>query len=1360
MPDAIDRLLDALEGRTPRPELDNPIVRILAGAGLYGEEGRQEFSYRRFPDKAPRELRSHFTLLKAQDEEALNAVTEKDRSDRVARFVTGGIPFVSSLLGRKARKEYEAAVERYKADEYEDDDKGRGQVERQRDAHRIARYEQEQNLVSQFQKKYPLTAAGSGAMALVGESVIGGAPLRALAPAVQAGGAVPSLLKGGTQLAAHTAVTPSLYAHGSSESDTTNFVRGMILNKALGSVGRASSSVTSQVPTTFGRATGRATVGAVAFPVEQQAADALTSVVDEFLPEAMQFKTKYGLVGHMLNGEEGVAKEATTQAVMGAVFAAAHATNPKARKAAFDAEMTRYRDFMDAQRAKGFSEKAAAKRWLEAYQQAMERETLRAQEPVQPTTEAPLERTPVEPSITPREGEIVAPERSPAFPEMRTEPATPEVAPSAQSRLEQMRAKQKPVEAAPQARREGLQGQYPDLPETAGKLEDLDLWMSSPLPKVGRPAKEPVDASRMEMMQEKGARTTPEELGKGELYSGFPFGFKALDKMTEWVFGKARGSDPQGFRLDTDPNPDNPRAMTPHDIGREAAATQLGARKSSDAELAITTYAWEVHQGRQLANVWLLGRKPGSDPFPKAKDGTVELANGQRGYLADVIEAELRAPGSQPLTPPQRAAVQMWANVRAKQEQARVAEGLKPSGDPAYFHRAVIEAPSIVEAGKQIIGAGGKPGAKQSIQKKRSFDTEAEGAQNGVKYKSFHDSIADYIEQSNRQIADHRLANDPLLGGVEVWKKTFKALLAENKGALADITDRAEKAKLVATLKALAIERSGNVHIAPAFKGKEYDPLVKALLETMYGERTNTYLSFADAVGKELKQLVLSADMSYGTLQLQSMLVSNPVRWAKAMAAGGEGIFNPDALRRRITSKPEYQQAVNEMVQAGGQFNTLPDLAHGAGQKATLASKIPLLDRFTRAMSTAIDTAKIELWLANRPKNKAEFPRAMEAIENVVGQGRMEQLGMTPGRAFLERFLFLSPSFYRSHFKLLQQALQGGAPGKIARKQLGALAGAAIVLPLAGLYALKSSGQISDEELEERLNPSRGKFLMVPVKLGDKRMEVGFGGLYLSVLRTLAQAKDYATDQRPDNPMGKFYRGHAGMVPRIVADLLTGEDVQGEPVTWKGSAANLLPLPLQEPTREVVRRAEGEEGQSAAQLAVGAGAGFAGLRSWDEPDAEPRMEKLRALAKEKYGKRYEELNLIDQARINKAVGERESTPASASQQERGAAMAKLRQERLVKAVKEETRGRLKTLKHALPGYDPTISIGGVHVRLSREQAEAYEKLLAEEYDRTVAAWKMPNLQAVSAKRREDYIVEQLKNAKERAQIKLIKTWKR
>lgn len=266
---------------------------------------------------------------------------------------------------------------------------------------------------------------------------------------------------GAARLAATTAAMPSLYgeaanqraqAQGGSAYDLKNigpaFAQGMILNKILGSMGKSGETLVSGknlmggIENGYVRNVARLGIGAVQFPAEQQIADNVTSTADLLLPEAYQFKTKYGVLGELVNGSKGEAgQKFAMQAVMGAIFKAVHAVGAeRERKAAFAAELQRYNDKLESLARRGLSSQRVFDSATGEMGQEREAEVAQVtkQAPVEPQTapeptpsNAPPAAGATQPdTIAPPEGTSTppaAPGASPAIAPVEQPPAQPPV---------------------------------------------------------------------------------------------------------------------------------------------------------------------------------------------------------------------------------------------------------------------------------------------------------------------------------------------------------------------------------------------------------------------------------------------------------------------------------------------------------------------------------------------------------------------------------------------------------------------------------------------------------------------------------------------------------------------------------------------------------------------------------------------------------------------------------------------------------------------------------------------------------------------------------------------------------------------
>lgn len=837
----------------------------------------------------------------------------------------------------------------------------------------------------------------------------------------------------------------------------------------------------------------------------------------------------------------------------------------------------------------------------------------------------------------------------------------------------------------------------------------------------------------------------------------FPTGVVIGDlakKAMRAIFGKARGNDPD-WKPDADPNLDNPRTLPPARVMRKTAYNQVGSSNATPEQVATTTWMYSSQVGRDLGN-YLETRYAGREnPFKDMPD------------WQDKIEAEIREPGSQHFNAEQNKFVDdVWLPLLEKVHGWFEAEGIKFYNEDGsvktkeqmlregYFHRGVVDPRTDAEKAAQPPGTR-KPGYKPGYKKNRNDATLAENEEAGVEYMGPYESIVDFVRESYREIVDKRFADDPMMGGEDLVPKLVARYMAANKEWL-DKMPKEEYEKAKGELIRLAKQNAqGNVSFVPAMKGKMYPPEGKKQADAVFGERSGPILKKAAALNQEIRNLTLGADASHVLMQTLPALFSNPIRWARSIAKVPRALFDGALLAKEAARRPEMAEAMPQWVEGGGSLSQPVEGTIAKGKSAV--SRLPYVGkvfdnvygRASQAMSQTLDLVKLELFIANKqgvePK---EWPRLIEAIENSMGQGRMEKLGMTPERAFLERTALLAPSYYRSAIGLLKHAFTRGAAGKYARKSLGSLAAGVMGTAIAALYALKSQGEISDEEMEERLNPARGKFLMIPIPMaGGKKMEVGFGGLYVSMARTLGNSVRYAEGQTDENPAARWYRGHAGSLVRSAWDIGSGQDFLGRPVSpLEVAAKSVSPLSLQ----------AGLMGEgNALQRIAGVATSGVGLRSYPGTDEAADLDRVRLAAQREYGKRYEDLDYAEQAKLVRQFGP-EKEPASPAAIARAMQNDQLRAQRLRGMVSKGTREVLEELKVAVPSYDAKLSVQGVPVPLTKSRQDLYEKLLAEEYDRGVAAWPLDRLREAPTKAREAFIKRSFEAAKVRAKSRLVR----
>lgn len=836
----------------------------------------------------------------------------------------------------------------------------------------------------------------------------------------------------------------------------------------------------------------------------------------------------------------------------------------------------------------------------------------------------------------------------------------------------------------------------------------------------------------------------PTEVEPGVLFGGFPAPVwlqKFANSVSDWLFSSPQRAAEPPVKIDRKhvlPRLQRQAEQTlianaPRGVSSWGGIGRLFDNRGSNdpVDHAVTTRAYNRHVGDSLAALWAQ-TQPAERPFLTAgPDGRIELANGRRAHMADVFEAELRRRGSQPLTREQRD--WLWNTYRPLQKDFLAmmrAEGVRSFVDdngnviplrPDYFPRPAVgkqghDAPSGPGSPP---GGPQRPGSKSFFQKERKYKTERAGARGKVLYDPDAVSrVTKMIQGGYRAVADHRLANDPSLGAQpakgHVWLETEF------------------------------------VHGAPAFAGKVYPVEVARKLQAAYGETTPGWLRSAEGASQTMKGAVLSGDVSAPFVQGLPLLLTSPRAWGRAYGQSVKAIADPGALGKYVSANRE---SASRFVQSGGSVGRLQDYLQGLEKGGTLA-KLPLFERMGRAHGTFLDVAKLELWNAWEPLAKPNERAALvEFIENLVGQSRMEAAGLNPSRLAAERALILAPSYYRTAPHLVATMLQRGLPGKLARRSLGKFLGG---LALSHVGLMLAVG-LDWDEIGERLNPSKGKFLKVPVSIGGVKMEVGAGHIFTSLTRLVGDGVEYFTSDNPidtgsqGNPVIRWLRGHAGPMPKLAIDLFTGEDFLGNRQPASEAALRAFePLVIQQ-----FFHGEGDVPQNAAEAL----AGFFGLQAFPENPNAAYHGLLQQESRKSLGKGYEELTVAEQVRVVRAVEKGEVPPKpepTASQLERAGAADIERQRRIAKAVSGESREKLSQLGHRLPGYDATLSVDGTKVPLTDEQIQRYEELLAEEYDKVIGRWDVKSLKARGRQARKDFLERSLEHAKEVARARLIR----
>lgn len=201
------------------------------------------------------------------------------------------------------------------------------------DTRMIAEYEQQRQEESQRGVIGKTADVASKIPAMLAEGYVAGASMPVAKGAL---GYIASKL-------ASTPLMPSLYAEEASQRSVQQggevyspknlapaVAMGAIQNVILGSAGKLSSGIPNAV--------GRFAAGVGIGKVEMELGHVAGGLADEFLPEAYQTHTKYGLLGDLKNGRFGeAAQKAAVDVLTLAAFQAMHGNHSEAKKTVEDA---------------------------------------------------------------------------------------------------------------------------------------------------------------------------------------------------------------------------------------------------------------------------------------------------------------------------------------------------------------------------------------------------------------------------------------------------------------------------------------------------------------------------------------------------------------------------------------------------------------------------------------------------------------------------------------------------------------------------------------------------------------------------------------------------------------------------------------------------------------------------------------------------------------------------------------------------------------------------------------------------------------------------------------------------------------
>ena len=438
----------------------------------------------------------------------------------------------------------------------------------------------------------------------------------------------------------------------------------------------------------------------------------------------------------------------------------------------------------------------------------------------------------------------------------------------------------------------------------------------------------------------------------------------------------------------------------------------------------------------------------------------------------------------------------------------------------------------------------------------------------------------------------------------------------------------------------------------PSFKSKLFPTEIVKTTEKILGDNGQKWLSTMASISGGSRMLVAAMDLSMPFIQGLAVAGRNPAAWAGVVKRNMEFFIKPENLYKYQT-RPEIMAIAAERMSLGASgstfefFNALLPLQRQLGRIPVAGKPLKGLVRQTygraeAAFSGGGEAARNYMWTASRYKaltngvlDPVKGMEIVRSIDRMTGVMSVEALAI--GRTqqdFENAFLFFAPRYTRAGLSFVGDSLRGGMAGAEARKSLAALSAGGLSM----YYGVtKVLGQTPN------LNPNSGRFMTV--KIGDSH--IGIGGIMVALMRfgydvaataiedpvNLVKPISEGSINRWDNPFLRFmYARTAPLTSTLYGALVEQADYFGEPFENVGDWANFMadkitPIAVQ-----------GLIDDPTVQVGV---AEFAGLRAFPKSPWELLDEQRDETSLREYGQPYDNLNDLQQTRIDKSDAVRE-----------------------------------------------------------------------------------------------------------------------
>jgi len=784
------------------------------------------------------------------------------------------------------------------------------------------------------------------------------------------------------------------------------------------------------------------------------------------------------------------------------------------------------------------------------------------------------------------------------------------------------------------------------------------------------------------------------------------------------------------------------------------------ARLQTHVGVAINTY-WAIRGvGKAISGVLGLDIYGKIDPAFEVettgqnkgllKNVTPNPTTNPGGSLApsDVVEALLADPTSYILTTAQQAAFNEIKAILGLVAKLRAFYGLthpsmmEEDGLPRpHLTRPVIKHPKreIAQSGSTGARVGGIPYYKKS----RVFSDEEEGIANEYVYEpSIERRLVTEVERLYKEIADHLLSTDPDLGGVQrdIYEAGERAFLAA-MGKTPDQIDQIIRNTVAA----------GTVRDQPGFSNMLYDQGTVKELRAKFPATDHWLRQKMNSVNNAAKMFKLGYDLGVMFNQGIITFYSHPIIWAKTAGIAMKALLKEGVLEAWAQQRLPF---LRETAQYGATYGRLPEFLAGytdrgwkekGGVEKSGLEGVPLLGAtfrpFMRHFGTFMDIAKAEIlaskWEMMKRKHPEQLLSFVRSVESVMLSSRMESIGVGPNQAFIERALFLAPSYYRGGVNLMFLIAEGGESAKEGARAIGSYLAGGVTLFVGMGLALGMDW----EEIFQRMDPRRGDFMLWRITLPNGNvLNTGLGGFFRGLTRLAGNIYEKAASSTrsemlplslkeigdvrlnpEDNPISRWFRGHSAPVPSLLWDFMwEGDDYLGDSVNLKVAFFSLLPLWAQ----DAIGR-PGLRERSLGERALTVGLGVLGVPVYQESYVRSRQAALDKMAREQYnGKKFNALPLDARREL---VSEFEQTTMYTQKPptpERAIELSTKRERQNAKDIQSmvlpEVRTALGQMGLQLPQQvGLSITMNGQDIPLDPDERERYKIIVAQEYSKQI-----------------------------------------